>query len=266
MDKEISTTNPSFATPDKIWTPFGVSEDVRIILDEDNTLFQSLMGKINDNHELKDLIKRILMLGDRVIYNADIVSIMDATRYGFVRNENGALVIDNRIFETRLYNYFLSVEEIKKTEIYSIGLDDRNNLIENGHLMMDKLMDRFSDIYYELYGNIAETFKEDEGRRRFLLYIRPIINGTGNYYIEARTRNNKQMDLVIDYHGERFVIELKIWRGEAYHKKGEQQLADYIKSLGLTKGYMLTYSFNKDKEVRKEHVYIDGMEISEVFV
>ncbi len=41
-----------------------------------------------------------------------------------------------------------------------------------------------------IYGDQSEEFDEDEGRRRFLLYIRPIINGTGNYYIEAETRDS----------------------------------------------------------------------------
>ena len=56
------------------------------------------------------------------------------------------------------------------------------------------------------------------------------------------------MDIVIDYLGERFVVELKIWRGQAYHEKGEIQLADYLDYYHLDKGYMLTYSFNKKKK------------------
>lgn len=79
-------------------------------------------------------------------------------------------------------------------------------------------------------GRFIERFIEEEGRRRFLLFIRPIINGTGNYYVESRTRNDERMDVVIDYLGERFVVELKIWRGQAYHEKGEEQLANYIDS------------------------------------
>lgn len=47
----------------------------------------------------------------------------------------------------------------------------------------------------------------------FLLFLKPIINGIGNYSVESRTRNNERMDLVIYYKGEQNVIELKIWRG-----------------------------------------------------
>lgn len=43
-----------------------------------------------------------------------------------------------------------------------------------------------------------------------MLFLKPIINGAGNSYVEAETRNRKRMDLVIDYLGEQFVIELKV--------------------------------------------------------
>lgn len=55
-------------------------------------------------------------------------------------------------------------------------------------------------------------FVEEDGRRYFLLYLKPILNGSGNYYIEARTRNLERTDVIIDYQGEQFVVEIKIWR------------------------------------------------------
>lgn len=82
----------------------------------------------------------------------------------------------------------------------------------------------------------------------FLVYLRPIINGVGNYYIEARTRNNRRMDVVIDYLGKRYIVELKIWHGKKYNEDGEKQLSDYLDSYKLKTGYMLTFSFNKNKE------------------
>ena len=71
-------------------------------------------------------------------------------------------------------------------------------------------------------------FLEEEGRLYYLLYLRPIINGTGNYYIEAQTRDQTQTDIIVDYLGKQYVIELKIWRGDEYNKRGEKQLAEYL--------------------------------------
>ena len=74
------------------------------------------------------------------------------------------------------------------------------------------------------------------------------------------------MDIVIDYLGERFVVELKIWRGQAYHEKGEIQLADYLSYYHLDKGYMLTYSFNKKKNNEFTKNEVNGKTLIEAFV
>lgn len=65
---------------------------------------------------------------------------------------------------------------------------------------------------------------EEYGRRYFLLYLKPIINGVGNYYIEAQTRDAKRTDVIVDYLGEQYIVELKIWRGNEYFERGQKQL------------------------------------------
>ena len=75
-----------------------------------------------------------------------------------------------------------------------------------------------------------------------------IINGTGTYDIEPETRDHKRMDLVIHYHGRRYIIELKIWRGDRYNEKGEKQIMEYLDHFGLNTGYMLSFNFNRNKE------------------
>ena len=248
------------------WTVAGVSDAVKRILLETNTLFDSLMGKIYDNEPLCELLQRILFGGERVPYNPDNVPSMDGEMYGFVKRESGALVISNRIFETRIYNYFLNLTEVKDSPISRSGSNSKEQIIENGRLNMEKLLERYITVFDDIYEGKADAFDEEEGRRRFLLFIRPIINGTGNYYVESRTRNNERMDIVIDYLGERFVVELKIWRGQAYHEKGELQLADYLDYYHLDTGYMLTYSFNKKKNSVFTTKEVNGKTLIEAFV
>ena len=35
-------------------------------------------------------------------------------------------------------------------------------------------------------------------------------------------------DVIVDYRGEQYLIELKIWRGREYHSRGEQQITGYL--------------------------------------
>ena len=64
-------------------------------------------------------------------------------------------------------------------------------------------------------------------------------NGTGNYYIEAQTRDQTRTDVIIDYLGQQYIIELKIWRGERYNAEGEKQIIDYLNHWHLDTGYDL---------------------------
>lgn len=64
--------------------------------------------------------------------------------------------------------------------------------------------------------------------KSFLLFLKPIINGVGNYSIEPQTRNSDRMDLVIYYRGEQNILELKLWRGKSYNERGEKQLSGYL--------------------------------------
>lgn len=265
LDTELPGTE-RFVTHSDTWTVEGVHEAVKAILYETNTLFDSLMGKVYDNKELKEVLQSILFSGESVTYNPDKLAIADARMYGFVSVSEGKTVIANRIFETRLYNYFLGESEIKLAPMYRAGSDDRELFMKDGHLDMERVLERFVISFDEMYGDVDEKFDEEEGRRRFLLYIRPIINGTGNYYVEARTRNHKRMDVVIDYLGERFVVELKIWRGNAYNERGEKQLSEYLDFFHLQKGYMLNYNFNQNKAVGVHSISIGTQTLVEAVV
>ena len=71
---------------------------------------------------------------------------------------------------------------------------------------------------------------------------------------------------MIDYKGEQFVVELKIWRGLKYHDEGEEQLCDYLDKMHLSKGYMLIYSFNQIKTIGLKRIERDGKTLIEAVV
>lgn len=254
--------------PDKAaaWTKKGFLEAIKMILMESNTLFESLMGRLQNEPDLQRVIYAILFRGEKILYSPDNLSVSRAMMFGFVKKDAGAVVIANRIFEMRIYNYFLSAEETRESELCEYASDNKNQFIHNGYLDMTQVLKKFVEHFDSIYGDAQEEFDEEEGRRRFLLYLRPIINGTGNYYIEAETRNARRMDVVVDYSEEQFIIELKIWRGNAYHERGEQQLADYLNYFHLQKGYMLSYNFNQKKEIGVKEISIGDRVLVEAVV
>ena len=247
MDEKIAGSE-SFPTKEAAWTKDGFLAAVRMLLTEENTLFESMDNKLIDYPELKQMLKGLLLLGKPIENIPGNESMRMAVMFGFATVRNGFLHVANRIFETRLYNGFLA-EESLNSDMPQIALAERNQFIRDGQLDVELLLRKFVAHYTELFGDYGEKFLEEDGRRLFLLYVRPVINGNGNYYIEARTRDYRRTDVIIDFHGRQTVIELKIWRGSEYHSRGEEQLSEYLDYYHLKRGYMVSFNFNKKKQV-----------------
>lgn len=248
------------------WTGEGIIKAVNQILAANTPLFDSLINRLEDYPEMKKSLYQILTKGDRVSYNPDHDQTKLLLMFGFVKIEDGAVVIANRIFETRLYNDMLTSEEMKATPISKAGLFDKPEFVKDGILNVELIISKFIEHFHEIYGDKPDKFIEEDGRKCFLVYLRPIINGVGNYYIEARTRDNRRMDVVIDYLGKRYIVELKIWHGQKYNENGEKQLSDYLDSYKLKTGYMLTFSFNKNKETGIKTVKYEDKTLIEAVV
>lgn len=247
------------------WSKQGVADAVKLLLKETSTLFDDMRKKINDYPELRKMLYAILFRGENYPYNPDNFAIDIGTMFGFIKERSGQAVVSNRIFETRLYNLFLS-EEMTGSVTYQSGEREKNQFIRNGKLHMELVMEKFMLHFHDIYGDSTEKFVEESGRRMFLLYLKPIINGTGNYYIEAQTRDQTRTDIVVDYLGVQYVIELKIWHGDEYNKRGEKQLAEYLEYYHLNRGYLLSFNFNKKKKTGSKEIHFGERTIFEVVV
>ncbi|MCC8106167.1 MAG: ATP-binding protein [Clostridiales bacterium] len=260
IDKE------SFRHSHCVWDGEGIQQAVNILLTEKNALFDSLFGKLNEYPEMMEQIHQLLFQGRAISYNADNPVTDLLHMFGFIKEENGTVQIANRIFEVRLYNYFLSLPDAQKSELYKYSVRDRSQFIRDGLLDMRQILKKFTEYFDDIYGDCDQTFVEEDGRRYFMLFLKPIINGTGNYYVEALTRNLERTDLIVDYSGSQYIIEMKIYRGNAYHERGEQQLMEYLDHYHLKKGYMLSFNFNKNKQIGVKDIVLGEKMIVEAVV
>lgn len=263
---EVICREDGFGSKSKTWTRNGFNEAVKMILSEKSTLFESLLGKLTNYPELNSMIETLLFTGKNIVYNMYNTAIDNAVMFGFVKNQNGSAVIANRIFEMWLYNLYLSGYEVQNQDIYKASLEDKNQFIAGGHLNMRLILEKFVVHFNDLFQDSDEAFLEDEGRKYFLLYLRPIINGTGNYYIESRTRGLRRTDVIVDYRGEQYVIEMKIWHGEEYNNRGEKQLVQYLDDYNQSKGYMVSFNFNKKKKTGVHEIVVGDKTLIEAVV
>ncbi len=59
------------------------------------------------------------------------------------------------------------------------------------------------------------------------------------------------------------MVEMKIWHGNEYNERGEEQLADYLDYFHLKKGYMISFNFNKKKEIGVREVAVGDKRLVE---
>lgn len=263
--EEQVTGSPEFPYRQDAWTESGFLYAIRLFLQDTNTLFDDMAKTLEQYPLLKDRMKDILFRGIRYTYESNNSIINIGIMFGFLKNIGNSVTIANRIFETKMYNLFLSEEELNLGSVPKV-IENQNQFIVHGMLQMNLVMEKFFEYYEEIYGNTDDKFIEQEGRRIFLLYLRPIINGAGNYYIEAQTRDHTRTDIIVDYRGQRFIIETKLWRGNAYNMRGEQQLLSYLDYYKLDHGYLLSFNFNKKKKVGIHEILLNGKKILEVVV
>ncbi len=231
------------------WDGGGVDTAVRLLLkDDDVSLFESLTGKLEDFPALKAQLRETLMRGEPVDFSPYDETQKLLRMYGFVTERGDKMVVANRVFETLLYDYFLAEEQTGA--VRRAGDLGRSLFVEGGRLDMCAVLEGFRRTYVEVYGPLEEggRFAEKDGRELFLMYLKPIINGTGNYYVEAQTRDQTRTDVIVDYLGERFVVELKVWRGPRYNEAGERQVAGYLDYFGLSVGAVPFFNISKRKE------------------
>ena len=59
---------------------------------------------------------------------------------------------------------------------------------------------------------------------------------------------------------------MKIWRGEEYNNRGEQQLIGYLEDYHQNKGYMVSFNFNKNKQIGVREIVVGDKVLIEAVV
>lgn len=186
---------------------------------------------------------------------------------GFLKNDAGKVAISNKVFELLMANYFISKESYSNPDKQITGVLPYD-IVKYGQFDMELCLSKFAEHYNKLFSERDVAFLERHGRLLLLPYLKPLINGQGFYHIESEFTDLRRMDVVVDFGHDQFVIELKIWHGDAYKKNAYHQLLNYMESKNASTGYLLTFDFRKNanKQPNAEWVDFDGKRIFDVVV
>jgi len=228
------------------WEPHDLVQAVQKALVQDNTNFNSLIKNLEDNPELYDFVFELIMNEKEFSYNLDNPVIRFGNVYGILAEDksSGKTKIHNRLYEQRIYNYMASKMETSRDVKFDHA--STSYIEPGGTLNIEKLIRKFQEFMKEQYSSKDKNFMERYGRLLFLAFIRPVINGRGFDFKEVQVSEEKRLDIVITFGNNKYIVELKVWRGESYHRKGLGQLCDYLDRQNANTGYLLIYDPRKE--------------------
>ncbi|MFZ4564401.1 MAG: ATP-binding protein [Bacteroidales bacterium] len=205
-----------------------------------DTHLDSLIDKLMD--------VRIRPIVDAVISGADVEfdgfndNLQYAMDLGIIKKSSNGIMISNEIYKEiipRVLNLsFLVNIEAKISPQWFIKAD--------GHMDMDALLCEFQDFYREHSESWLDTFSYHESGKQLLLmaFLQRIVNGGGSIAREMAVGRGRT-DLVIDFNGDLFVLELKIKRSNTNMERTYKQLFHYLDQLNQTHGYLVFFELKK---------------------
>ena len=246
------------------WTLADLEDSVQLLLRESNTNFDSLIKNLENNGDLYQLVEAILLEGYRMPYDPHVSSIRMGGMYGIFKG-NGTIKIHNRIYEQVIYNYLATnrLQQLISRKEYPFR---DSYLAPDGSLDLKAVLLKFQSFMKEQYSQKNRSLIEREWRLVFLAFLKPILNGQGHDFKEVETSEEKRLDIVVTYLQWKYIIELKIWRGEKAHQKGLDQLADYLDIHGVERGYLLTFDDREKPSWREEEILHGGKKVFAVWV
>jgi len=254
------------------WLPEHLDQAVNRLLYTQNTNFDSLIKNLENHPDLYQLVEKIVIGGEEVMYNLDNPLIHLGLLYGIFARSNGggAVRIHNRIYSERMYNYMISnflVQTLIGSRVNEAALLDHYTLPDGG-LDMDRLLRKFQEFMKSEYSQRDRDFIERNGRLVFLAFLKPILNGKGFDFKEPQISEEKRLDVAITYNARKYIVELKVWRGDAAHQRGLAQLGDYLERANLTTGYLIIFDLTQggQKTWKQEHIQLEHADISAVWV
>ena len=144
------------------WNEENMIRAVKLLLDENNTLFDDLVKNIENNKELKNLIESIVIDGKVISFNLSNPIINLGVIFGILSKKDNKVSISNRIYEQYIYDYLSSKIEVSNNILEKYNF--KSDFIEGNGLNVEKILIRFQQFMKENYNKKDEVFLEREGR------------------------------------------------------------------------------------------------------
>lgn len=175
---------------------------------------------------------------------------------GLVCMNKGQLEIANPIYREVIPRTLTYGRQARLTE------NQANYLHPDGTLDMKKILSEFTQFYRENAAISKEEmlYKESGPHLVLMAYLQRIINGGGRIHREYALGRGR-VDLFVEFKGEGFVIELKIFRGPQTLEEGLAQTAAYRQTQGAKEGHLVLFDRSEKPKIYQKTKYVEGCPI-----
>ena len=237
------------------------------LLREGHTNIDHLITNIHKDQRFEALLMKIASYDEGMRFSLRNEHINELATYGVIaEGADGMCEIINPIYHYCIIDAFRPIvnglEREYLPEDRPAGFEDY--LTSDGQIQMTALLDNFRDFIARAGFKILqvpETPQEYIGQHLLFAYLEQFVQVVGGtLYLEVQTGRGR-MDLLIRHNRRKYVVETKIWGGEARYQAGKAQLAAYVGLERAEEGYYVVFDHRNAPEPRVETETIDGLTI-----
>jgi len=138
------------------------------------------------------------------------------------------------------------VSVLAKTSVETIAPDRQQKILpEHAEAAIQKLISSRNPNFESLFRNARQP-------GIFPIVLDLLVNGKGWTFKEVQSGEGR-IDVMCCYKNQKEVVELKLWYGERGYEKGLEQLAGYLESESLNRGYLVV--FDRRDNAQKEYAF-----------
>ncbi len=209
---------------------------------------KNILNIVQKAKEKREFMLRVLFSQARIEYSVDHEEIDYLSVHGVIGNVDGYVGIPVPLYRKRLINAFRPVINGEVSQYMSAHEGLQEYISESG-LNMHALLLKYRQYVRRRGFRAFDTQPVKEAAWHYSLdgFINFFIEQLGGHTFIETPAGRGCTDIVILYHEQKYVIEVKVFTTQHYFQKGKGQLADYLTSEGLDEGFYVVFS-NKHTE------------------
>jgi hypothetical protein len=217
-----------------------IESAVQTLIIRRDTHFDSLMERLKE-----DRVKKIvepMIIGGFDNYEREDDDFQYVIDLGILSNNKGGIAPANPMYKEIIIRTLSGTAQQKLPENYI------NKWLDSNSIDMNLLLKEFQNFWRENSEIWTEWIKYKEAAPHLILqaFLQRVINGGGKIHREYAT-GRKRLDLCVEFHQNKYPIELKLLYNDKTIPDGISQLSNYMDTMGTNEGWLIVFDRTSDK-------------------